>query len=59
MRSWVTEIPYKSKKQEAFFNANKEKLEKQGVNVDEWNAASKGKSLPEKVKKCKTTGVKI
>jgi hypothetical protein len=43
-------MPYVSKKQEAFFNANRGKLEKQGVNVDEWNAASKGKSLPERKK---------
>lgn len=43
-------MPYVSKKQERFFNANRNKLEKQGVNVDEWNAASKGKELPEKVK---------
>jgi hypothetical protein len=39
-------MPYKSVKQERFFNTNRAKLEKQGVNVDEWNAASKGKSLP-------------
>ncbi len=42
-------MPYKSKKQAAFFNANKAKLEEQGVNVDEFNDASKGKDLPEKV----------
>ena len=41
-------MPYKSLKQERFFNANRAKLEKQGVNVDEWNAASKGKKLPER-----------
>ena len=39
-------MPYKSLAQERFFNANRSKLEKQGVNVDEWNAASKGKRLP-------------
>jgi 8-oxo-dGTP pyrophosphatase MutT (NUDIX family) len=33
----------------AFFNANRKKLEAQGVDVDEWNASSKGKKLPEKV----------
>lgn len=44
-------MPYKSKAQEAFFNVNKKKLEKQGVNVNEWNAASKGKKLPTKKKK--------
>lgn len=44
-------MPYKSEAQERYFNANKKKLEKQGVDVDEWNAASKGKKLPKKVKK--------
>jgi len=46
-------MPYRSKAQEAYFNANRSKLEKQGVNVDEWNAASKGKRLPERVKPMK------
>ena len=41
-------MPYKSRKQEAYFNANKDKLEKQGVDVNEWNQASKGKDLPER-----------
>ena len=44
-------MPYRSKVQEAYFNVNKKKLEKQGVNVDEWNKASKGKKLPKKSKK--------
>ncbi len=44
-------MPYKSKAQEAYFNVNRKKLEKQGVNVGEWNAASKGKKLPKKAKK--------
>jgi hypothetical protein len=44
-------MPYKSQAQEKFFNANKKKLEKQGVNVDEFNASSKGKKLPKKAKK--------
>jgi hypothetical protein len=35
-------MPYKSLAQERYFNANKSKLEKQGVNVNEWNKASKG-----------------
>lgn len=43
-------MPYKSKAQAAYFNANKEELERQGVDVDEWNEASKGKKLPKKVK---------
>ncbi len=44
-------MPYKSKAQAAYFNINKKKLEKQGVDVNEWNAASKGKKLPKKAKK--------
>lgn len=43
--------PYVSKKQERYFNANRAELEKQGVNVDEWNAATKGKKLPMRAKK--------
>jgi hypothetical protein len=42
-------MPYKSKNQAAFFNIHKKQLEKQGVDVDEWNEASKGKELPKKV----------
>ena len=44
-------MPYKSKAQQGYFNANRAELEKQGVNVDEYNAASKGLKLPKKVKK--------
>jgi len=44
-------MPYKSKAQEAYFNIHKTELEKQGVNVDEWNKASKGMKLPKKVGK--------
>lgn len=39
-------MPYASKAQEAYFNIHKAELEKKGVNVDEWNKASKGKKLP-------------
>ena len=46
-------MPYKSKAQQAYFNINKKQLEKQGVDVDEWNQASKGKKLPAKVSKLK------
>ena len=41
-------MPYKSRAQEAYFNANKPKLEAEGVNVDEWNGASKGMKLPKR-----------
>ena len=44
-------MPYKSKAQAAYFNIHKKQLEKQGVNVNEWNEASKGKKLPKKAKK--------
>lgn len=46
-------MPYKSKAQEAYFNIHKNELEKQGVNVDEWNKASKGMKLPKKASKLK------
>src|SRR5579859_2805350 len=39
-------VPFKSQAQQAFFNVHRKKLESQGVNVDEWNQASKGKKLP-------------
>ena len=44
-------MPYKSEAQRKYFNANREKLEAEGVNVDEWNESSKGKKLPEKAEK--------
>jgi hypothetical protein len=43
-------MPYKSVAQEKYFNANRAKLESQGVDVAEFNAASKGKKLPAKLK---------
>lgn len=43
-------MPYKSLAQERYFNANRGKLEAQGVNVNEWNQASKGMKLPKKAK---------
>lgn len=46
-------MPYKSKAQQAYFNIHKKELEKQGVDVDEWNKASKGAKLPAKASKLK------
>jgi hypothetical protein len=43
-------MPYKSQAQQAYFNANRDKLEAQGVNVDEWNSASEGAKLPMRIK---------
>jgi hypothetical protein len=42
-------MPYQSLAQERYFNANRSNLESQGVNVDEWNQASKGLRLPSQV----------
>jgi hypothetical protein len=44
-------MPYESDAQRRYFNVNKAELEAEGVDVDEWNAASRGKDLPEKKKK--------
>ena len=43
-------MPYKSEAQRAYFNANRAKMERQGVDVDEWNSASKGMKLPKRAK---------
>ena len=40
---------YESQAQRGFFHAHKEELEKQGVDVAEWDKASEGKKLPERV----------
>jgi hypothetical protein len=42
-------MPYKSLAQEGYFHTHKAELEKQGVDVGEWDAATKGKHLPHKV----------
>jgi hypothetical protein len=51
-------MPYESKAQAAFFNIHRKELEKKGVDVGEWNAASKGKDLPEYKKKASGLGRK-
>lgn len=45
-------MPYMSKAQAAFFNIHRKQLEEQGVNVKEWNSATKAehKKLPAHVK---------
>lgn len=47
-------MPYKSKAQAAYFNIHRGQLEREGVDVDEWNQASKGKKLPKHASKPKT-----
>ena len=42
-------MPYKSLAQEGYFHSNKKKLEAQGVDVSEWDKATKGKHLPKRV----------
>lgn len=44
-------MPYKSKAQAGFFHTHKAQLEAQGVDVSEWDRASKGKSLPYRITK--------
>lgn len=44
-------MPYKSEAQRKYFHANQKKLEKKGVNIDEWDEESKGLKLPKKAKK--------
>ena len=46
-------MPYKSEAQRKYFHANKKKLEKQGVDVEEWDRESKGLKLPKKTSKSK------
>jgi hypothetical protein len=41
-------MPYKSEAQRKYFNAHRKELERQGVNVAEWNESSRGKELPKK-----------
>jgi hypothetical protein len=48
-------MPFKSEAQRRYFEANKPKLEKQGVNVKEWEESSKGLKLPERAPKSKGT----
>jgi hypothetical protein len=44
-------MPYKSLAQEGYFHTHEAELEKMGVNIKEWDKATKGKKLPKKVEK--------
>jgi hypothetical protein len=44
-------MPFKSEAQRRYFEANKSKLEKQGVDVEEWEQSSKDMKLPERAPK--------
>lgn len=39
-------MPYRSQAQAGYFHTHKAELEREGVDVDEWDAATKGKHLP-------------
>jgi hypothetical protein len=41
-------VPFKSKSQQRYFYANREKLKAQGVDVNEWSDSTDFKNLPEK-----------
>ncbi len=41
-------MPYVSRAQAGYFHTHKAQLERQGVDVGEWDAATKGKHLPER-----------
>ena len=41
-------MPYASQAQAGYFHTHKKQLEAQGVDVGEWDAATKGKSLPKR-----------
>lgn len=43
-------MPYVSDDQRKYFNVHRKELEAKGVNVQEWNDASKGLNLPKKKK---------
>ena len=47
-------MPFKSQAQRRYFEANKTKLEKQGVDVKEWEESSKGLKLSERAPKSKS-----
>ena len=47
-------MPYASRAQAGYFHTHRAQLERQGVDVGEWDAGSKGKSLPEHAMKTKT-----
>lgn len=44
-------MPYKSLAQEGYFHTHKKELEAKGVDISEWDAATKGKKLPKKIAK--------
>jgi len=52
-------MPFKSEAQRRYFEANKAKLEKQGVDVKEWEESSRGMKLPERAPRKKNRGKSV
>lgn len=52
-------MPYVSQAQAGYFHTHKAELERQGVNVSEWDKATKGKKLPKRVRKYTKSHKKI
>jgi hypothetical protein len=49
-------MPFKREAQRRYFEANKGKLEKQGVDIKEWEESSRGLKLPERAPRKKNRG---
>lgn len=48
-------MPYKSQAQAGYFHTHEKELAAQGVDVSEWDAASKGMHLPKRAPKAHDT----
>jgi len=44
-------VPYVSQAQAGYFHTHRKQLERQGVDVGEWDAATKGRHLPKRTAK--------
>lgn len=51
-------MPFVSQAQAGYFHTHRKRLQREGVDVDEWDAATKGKSLPRRVSPKKPEKVK-
>ena len=53
-----TKMPYKSQAQAGYFHTHEKQLASQGVDVGEWDAATKGKKLPRRAVSSKLVSAK-
>jgi len=51
-------MPYKSQAQAGYFHTHEKQLASQGVDVGEWDAATKGKKLPRRAVSSKLVSAK-